>query len=101
MSDDISHYGVKGMKWGVRKEDDLVGRRKAKTPLTPLDKQVLDSVGMSLADSPSMQAKYGPGSLSKKPPTMEEEAKRLKLTPNQKKALIIDGGRDHCRSRNS
>lgn len=29
-STELAHYGVKGMKWGVRKEDDLVGRLKAK-----------------------------------------------------------------------
>lgn len=39
MSDDLMHYGVKGMRWGVRNEDDAVG----KSPSVSSDGPKIDS----------------------------------------------------------
>lgn len=32
---ELKHYGVKGQKWGVRKEDELVGRQTSKKTVDP------------------------------------------------------------------
>ena len=32
----LKHYGVKGMKWGVRKDRETSGSRKSKDPLNSL-----------------------------------------------------------------
>jgi hypothetical protein len=89
LEDLLVHHGIKGMKWGVHKKEDLVGRQPgAKTPLSQRDHEILKKAGVDPSHGPALQAKYGPGSLGK------EEKKPL-LTPNQKKVvagIIVAGG---------
>ena len=44
---DLKHYGVKGMKWGVRKKDDLTGRDKGQSakPLSKKRSKQVEMVG--------------------------------------------------------
>lgn len=44
---DLRHYGVKGMKWGVRKKDDLTGRAKGQgeKPLSKKRSKQVEMVG--------------------------------------------------------
>lgn len=44
----LQHYGVKGMKWGVRKEYEPVGR-KTKSNVTEVDSREMNSLELSLA----------------------------------------------------
>lgn len=103
----LAHYGVKGMKWGVVKEDKPSGARKgaakedaptAKAPskkevteaaakfkyfpdeLTDKDRAVLKAAGMDVNDAAMMQAKYGPGSFGDPPPS--------RFTPRQKQVAL-------------
>lgn len=88
LSNELKHHGVKGMKWGIRKERELVGDNgkddfesdKRPMNLSEDEKKVLKKVGLSEKDSTRLQDKYGPGTLSKKP--------KPRLTDKQKKILI-------------
>ena len=74
VDDFLIHYGVKGMRWGFRKEYKL----------SPREKAVLKAEGDNPAHSKSMQAKYGKGSLS-------GESDKKGLSSTQKKILIGAG----------
>lgn len=68
----LEHYGVKGMHWGIRKEEELVGREKG-TGEDPTDDEIRAA---------QLEAKYGKGSMSGD----------KGLSDKQKKALLIGGG---------
>lgn len=103
LDDIMTHFGVKGMKWGVRHDPELIGRKSggkanaskggsgsaAKSTLSDHDKALLAKLGFSEHDSANLNAKFGPGSLSNEP------SKGHHLTPAQKKFIknaIIVGG---------
>lgn len=78
--DHLEHYGVKGMKWGVRKEEERTGLGTRSSldyvePKTRTDKEK--------QESEVMKGKYGPDSM--------KESKDHSLTPTQKKLLIALG----------
>lgn len=70
----LAHYGVKGMRWGVRKEEELVGRESGNGQ-DPTSDEIR---------SAQLEAKYGKGSLSGK----DEKG----LSDKQKKVLLVGGG---------
>lgn len=84
VEDFLAHYGVKGMKWGVRKADDSSGYSKGEyvKALGKRTKQTPKEVEKALIESFDK-------SYSKLDPSTEEPRKGL--TPTQKKALIAGG----------
>ncbi len=88
--DFLEHFGKKGMKWGVRNDEDGTG-------LNALDKAVLKKVDPNgRINSAALQAKYGSGSLggskvTKKSPVKTSEKNidppdKKRLTDGQKKS---------------
>lgn len=76
VEDFLAHYGVKGMRWGVRKKYDSVGRKGASPQkLTDEEKAVLKAVGDEPGDSLMRRMKYGP------------DGEKRKLTEGQKDLL--------------
>ena len=67
----LAHYGVKGMHWGIRNEDEPVGRDSASKKITSEDVR-----------SAQLEAKYGKDSMDGD----------KGLSDKQKKALLIGGG---------
>jgi len=68
----LEHHGVKGMKWGVRKEDE------SGNDSNPIYDEDSDEY------SKQLESKYGKESLS----APSTDTKKSKLTPAQKKALL-------------
>ena len=95
--DILEHFGVKGMRWGVRKEEERSSRKKAEKSsgsannpyaLTDEDKAVLRGAGVKESDSESLKSKYGPGTLS-------GDNKKSRFTQEQKDmatALVVSLG---------
>ena len=78
----LEHYGVKGMHWGIRKEEELVGREKG---------QKEDSKDETY--SRQLEAKYGKDSMKDLPQTPPEKTKGWSsLTPEQKRIVKLGGG---------
>lgn len=78
----LEHYGVKGMHWGIRKEEELVGREKGQQADTE------DEVY-----SRQLEAKYGKDSMKDLPPTPHEQRPGWnRLTPEQKRIVKVGGG---------
>ena len=90
----LRHFGVKGMKWGVRKDRETSGRKSGSSNL-PTGKKSAEELEFEAntkkiqadlksqgINSKSLQAKHAPESLTKE---------GFALTPGQKKALIIGG----------
>lgn len=76
VNDFLAHYGVKGMRWGVIRDQDGGGRRRGSSQkLTKEERAVLKEVGDSEHDSLLRKLKYGP------------EGEERKLTPKQKEYL--------------
>lgn len=94
----LAHYGVKGMKWGVRKEYEPTGRDSANktTPksqfktveLSETEKAVVDKLAPHGYDIDRMDRMFGPKSKGEEP----KPERNFRLTPPQKKALLIGGG---------
>ena len=78
--EELHHYGVKGMKWGVRRSDAELGNARLARRLLP----------GSDSKKHATKEKYGPGSLEEGS-TNQELSKKLQLTPNQKKLLVVGG----------
>ena len=109
-SDELRHYGVKGMKWGVRKEYEPVGRSRRSTPASKVSrgKTVVASRDVSIDDiRRSVEQKdreierahrnhdrivekaRRTGKSAAEIEQEEESQKRLRLTDTQKKAIKI------------
>lgn len=114
----LEHHGVKGMRWGVRNEDDSGGGRSSKTPqeLAEHNAQTKDYMAAarktqqprSLAEAQAnwaksqdkFAAKFEPIGSPKSAPVKtsggmieaQGPPKQPRLTPGQKKALIFAGG---------
>lgn len=93
---DLLHYGVKGMKWGVINEDEPAPSNRskkkkpdAKTSLTEKEKKVLNKVGLTEADGPRLNAKYGPDSLKQKPKPLPKKDDLKGLNQQQKDAIVF------------
>lgn len=100
----IEHHGVKGMRWGVRKEEETSSRPSANRMKTPgrdvarSNEQAKSHVMKNLVtDSDFFNP---PGSSSGKATTKKQDSgtaekkdseKHGGLTPNQKKALLVAG----------
>lgn len=94
----LEHYGVLGMKWGIRR--DRSGGSRSKTSSTKTDddkaraKAVQDKLAKHGYTEDRMRRMYGPDTEmtksgnSKKKPEIDEPW----LTDNQKRALMIGGG---------
>lgn len=82
MEEVLAHYGVLGMKWGVRKKEPHGNGRSRGSGkrLSAKDKAFLKKADVDPRHSAQLQAKYGPGS--------HKDEKRFHLTPTQKKVLI-------------
>jgi len=78
----LEHHGVKGMKWGVRKEDE------SGNDSNPIYDEDSDEY------SKQLESKYGKESLS----APSTDTKKSKLTPAQKKSTFRFGG-SGCRRR--
>lgn len=72
----LAHYGVKGMKWGVRKDrKSSGGRSSSKDEKTSVDQaaSALHSFAVNSGiDSASLESKYGPSS-TKEEPALDDE----------------------------
>lgn len=90
--DFLEHYGVKGMKWGVRKEEETSGRNsgqktegtqtKSSEPVfSEQEKAVIAKLAPHGYTEQRMRAMYGPGSPGG-PPTQKRQ-----LTEDQKDAI--------------
>lgn len=65
----LFHAGVKGMKWGVRKKEEISSKsssRRVDASQEKRDKAVLKAAGLKDSDVPRLEAKYGPGSMGGK-----------------------------------
>jgi hypothetical protein len=88
--EELVHYGVKGMRWGVRKQEDLVGRipAKALTPGTPEFQSVVER--LTRTDTPQVlrvPAKLPSGPASS--PERTEKVDRHGLSKEQKMFLAF------------
>ena len=103
--DIVSHHGVKGMKWGVRNEDDLVGEKVAPTKTAETNASIKSY--MAAADKlnretkPSEKtyqenrkkflAKFGVNEPSGGKVSEIKPGEKKKLTPEQKKLIAAAG----------
>jgi len=84
----ISHHGVKGMRWGVRKEEDTDGGGGSSSAQAAEYHRLADDiVSNSGLDSHMMAAKYGPESMQARVVEAKRQADREKL-----KKIAIAGG---------
>lgn len=104
----LEHYGTKGMKWGVRKEEDRAGRdgkspmelasQNAQTKmyiaeLKKIPQPTPDKAAAAFAANQEKFAKkFAPSEAPAKGPPGVIEKKEPRLSPGQKKALIYGGG---------
>lgn len=103
--DYLAHYGIKGMKWGVRRKEgsdgtvssalknDKTKKRRAdkEVEFTKEEKALLEEVQKAGVDSNELRRKYAPDSVPKDDDALDIVEKERKLTPNQRKALIAAG----------
>lgn len=99
--DYFEHFGVLGMKWGVRKDYET-GTGDTKAVVTPTGispvgsaKKIAIKNNVDKDDdaeySKQLEAKYGKDSMKSKPGSVEDQEGWSGLTPDQKKAAIALG----------
>ena len=90
LSDELKHFGVKGMKWGVRKEDEKSGRKKGSA-----DKQALSEV-RSIDNKIAENSKKLRGAIFSHDNELAqqhyEEGKALLTERNKKIAMYVAAG---------
>jgi hypothetical protein len=94
--DFLEHYGVKGMRWGVRKDRDGSGRRYSPDTkdfnnskrISKEDKKFLNDLGLTAADSENLAKKYGPPGAGKTKGAKSEK-EGFRLTDKQKDYLVL------------
>lgn len=80
----LSHYGVLGMKWGIRKDRSGQSGSKAST--------MADDLKSDSSYGELLNRKYGPDSMGEMPkPPLDKEPGWKGLTPAQKKVAIAVG----------
>lgn len=91
MHNELYHYGVKGMKWGVRKKYEPVGR----SSVTNINKRVKDNDDRNeIAHRNHDRIIEKSKRTGKSAAQIEQEeysAKKLKLTSKQKKMIVAGG----------
>ena len=60
VQNELTHYGVMGMKWGVRKDRGIVSTQKRRKPIG-----TMDGDGLTTKYKPPKNAKYAKGESSK------------------------------------
>lgn len=102
--EDVLHYGVKGMRWGVRRSDKELGKSSSKSKDAPKGRKsasLADQVKASLGPPPTKKQRADNLAKAKQdfdkkfdgsdgPSASKKTKKGLKLT-NQQKALIVVG----------
>lgn len=87
----LRHYGVKGMHWGVRKKEELVGRSSGQSSSTKAYKAVKPKKPTPKEAAASVR-KRQETFLEKANPSDSNGSVKKGLSPGQKKALLIGAG---------
>lgn len=88
----LEHHGVKGMRWGVRKQDETSGRDGAKQDPPSSDvARRNEQMKRSLSETAATKNATNPQESSSSGAQTSKHQHIDGLTPNQKKALIATG----------
>lgn len=89
ITDEIMHYGVKGMKWGVRNDrGERSGRRRARRQPAEEAKTTLKKRKRATSDAERLSNQE----LQKRIKRMELEKKYTSLTENKRNGVLVKTG---------